>query len=165
MHVSVALHANCFDASALVKLYVEEDKSDIVRAYFRRQATLYTTPFCFYEALGILKRNWLKKLLTKDQYLKSVFNLSAWYGAVLRMGLADLDYSESHVLFPAMNLAEKHSLDISDAFQILSVKAGVYSPLAGGSQTVLVTADRGLASAARSEGLRVWSVMDEDPPP
>jgi predicted nucleic acid-binding protein len=70
--------ANCFDASALVKLYTEEEGSDIVRPYFEREATKYATPFCFYEALNVLKVKWqYRKQITRDQYLDAAFRLTA----------------------------------------------------------------------------------------
>lgn len=49
-------------------------------------------------------------------------------------------------------------------FQIVSVRDGYFAPLVNDSQTVLVTADKDLAVAARAENLRVWSAMEEDPP-
>jgi hypothetical protein len=60
-------------------------------------------------------------------------------------------------------MIDKYQLDLSDAFQILSVKA--FAPhMIGGSRTILVTADKELAKAARAEGLRVWSVLEEPAP-
>ena len=59
------------------------------------------------------------------------------------------------------NIADRYSLDLSDAFQILSVKEGFFSGLSGGSRTILVTADEALAKAARQEGLRVWNFLKE----
>ena len=44
------------------------------------------------------------------------------------------------------------------------MKSGYFSVLVNESSTVLVTADRELSLAARSEGLRTWSVTEEDPP-
>jgi predicted nucleic acid-binding protein len=56
--MSRTVHATCFDASALVKLYIEgEPGTDALRRYWNSQATRYTTPFCLYETLGILKRH------------------------------------------------------------------------------------------------------------
>lgn len=52
--MSIPLHATCFDASALVKRYVDEPGSDQLRRYWNSQATRYTTPFCLYETLGVL---------------------------------------------------------------------------------------------------------------
>ena len=70
-----------------------------------------------------------------------------------------------HEFYPSVrDLALRTGLDYSDALQLASLKYGRYSSLARESQTVLTTADCELAKAARTEGLRVWSVLDEAPP-
>jgi hypothetical protein len=56
------------------------------------------------------------------------------------------------------------TLDLSDAFQLLSLQAGYFSHLIGGSRTVLVTADGALARAARQRNLPVWDCMREPLP-
>jgi hypothetical protein len=64
-----------------------------VRPYFNGEPTKYTTPFCFYEVLNVLKSKWLYKgKLTKEQYLDAAFRLTAWYGASSRR-ISDLDFS------------------------------------------------------------------------
>jgi predicted nucleic acid-binding protein len=54
---STAVRTHCIDASALVKYYVNEPGSDVLREYLRGQANWYTTPFCLFEALSVLKSN------------------------------------------------------------------------------------------------------------
>lgn len=162
--MSTAVRANCFDASALVKLYTTEAGSDIVREYFDREPTKYATQFCFYEALNVLKVKWLyRKEITRDEYLYAAFHLSAWHGASSER-VNDLDFTSPLTFGNAKRLVEKTSLDLSDAFQILSVKTGYFSRMIGDSSTVLVTADKNLAAAARSEGLRVWYFLEESAP-
>jgi predicted nucleic acid-binding protein len=112
--MSTAARASCFDASALLKLYVQEDGSDKLREYWNREPTKFTTSL--------------------------------------------------EVFFAAQRTAEKHKIDLSDAFQIHTVKEGFFSNLSAGSKTILVSADRDLVKAARAEGLRVWSILDESPP-
>jgi len=163
MSMSIAVRANCFDASALVKLYTPESGSEIIGPYFNGESTKYTTPFCFYETLSTLKVKWLRDAITKAQYLEAARRLTAWYGASSR-GIDDLDFAAHTTFADAKRIVEHTSLDLSDAFQILSVKSGFYGRLAGDSKTVLVTADKGLADAARSEGLRVWYFMEEPAP-
>ena len=159
-----AYRADFFDASALVKVFTDEPKSQIVREYWRSRATKYTTPFCFYEAMNALKGKWkFKQQLTKAQYLDATFRLTAWYGASSGQ-VRDMDFSDPITFAKTKELAEQNGLDLSDAFQIMSVKRGYFSVLANDSQTVLVTADSELAVAARSEGLRVWDVLNEAPP-
>lgn len=160
----IAGRADFFDASALVKVFSNEPRSDIVREYFHSRPTKYTTPFCFYEALNVLKGKWkYKNSLTEDQYLDATFRLTAWFGASTRR-IKDLDFIDSRVFSDAKRIAQRHSIDLSDAFQILSVKMGYFSVLVNDSTTVLVTADNGLAQAAKAEHLKVWNIMLDEPP-
>ncbi|MDC4205519.1 MAG: type II toxin-antitoxin system VapC family toxin [Candidatus Manganitrophus sp.] len=161
---SIAVRANCFDASALVKLHVDEDGADVVRHYFNHEATKYTTPFCFYEALNVLKVKWLyRKEISRDQYLEASFQLAAWYRAAT-VRINDIDFTSRTTFADAQRLSKNTSLDLSDAFQILSVKAGYFSGLVGDSKTILVTGDKNLTVAARQEGIRVWNFMEEAAP-
>lgn len=154
--------ANCFDASALLKVFTLEDGSDIVRDYFNnRSPTKYTTPFCFYETLNVLKVKWMyRNLITKAEYTEAAFRLVAWFGAST-LHAKDIDIEDPIIFFRVRELAKRHSLDLSDAFQILSVKEGYFSHLINDSQTVLVTADEGLAKAARIEGVKSWYCLGE----
>lgn len=159
-----AFRADFFDASALLKVFTDEPASAIVRSYWRLRATKYTTPFCFYEAMNILKAKWkFKHQLTSAEYLNAAFELTAWYGASSQ-DLRDLDFSDPLTFADTRAMADRSGLDLSDAFQIMSVKRGYFSVLVNDSQTILVTADSALASAARTEGLKAWNVMTEAPP-
>lgn len=159
-----AARADFFDASALAKVYCDEPCSDVARDYFRSRATKYTTPFCFYEAMNVLKGKWKHKgQLTIDQYLEAAFRLTAWYGASSSK-VNNLNFTEPATFDEAKAIAERNRLDLSDAFQILSVKKGYFSVLVNESSTVLVTADKELAEAARTEGLRAWNLMLEPAP-
>lgn len=156
--------ADFFDASALVKVYSDEPGSDIARRYFYGRPAKHTTPFCFYEAMNVLKGKWkYKKKLSIEQYLDAAFRLTAWYGASSSI-VKDLDFTEPITFFEAKEIAQNHGLDLSDAFQILSVKKGYFSVLINESSTVLVTADRELAVAAKALGLRAWYLMEGSPP-
>jgi predicted nucleic acid-binding protein len=159
--------ANFFDASALVKVYCPEHDGRTVRNYFLcRAPTRYTTPFCFYEALNVLKSKWkYQDKISEAQYHSAASDLTNWYSrARATRTLKDMDLTEIETLREVRGMAQKHSLDFSDALQIVSVKSGPFSHMISRSKTILVTADRGLAGAARAEGLRVWSVLDEPEP-
>ena len=159
-----AARADFFDASALAKIYSDEPRSEIARAYFQSRATKYTTPFCFYEAMNVLKGKWkFKGQLTIDQYLEAAHKLTAWYGASSAK-IKDLNFADPVIFLAAKEIAERNGLDLSDAFQILSVSKGYFSVLVNDSTTILVTADKELAEAARTEGLRAWNLMLEPPP-
>lgn len=157
--------ANCFDASALIKVFTQEKDSELVRNYFNsRSPTKYTTPFCFYETLNVLKVKWLyRHEITKNEYTEAAFRLTAWFSASTRYA-KDIDLHDALVFSRVRELAERHSLDISDAFQILSVKEGYFSHLINDSQTVLVTADEDLAKAARIEGVKSWYCIGDPEP-
>jgi len=162
--VSTALRANCFDASALLKLYVQEDGSEILRAYWNRESSKFTTSLCFYEALTLLKVcHFYRKTIDREEYNKATLALCAWYGASSKQ-VPELNFLSPEVFFAAQRTANTHGLDLSDAFQIHSVKEGFFSRMSGDSKTFLVTADRELAKAARAEGLRVWSILEEPAP-
>lgn len=161
---SVAVRADFFDASALVKVYASEPGSDVVRTYFRSSVTKYTSPFCFYEALNVLKSKWLhRSQMSRDEYLQAAFQLTVWYGAATSR-IEDLNFADPNVFHAAKAIVERTGVDLSDAFQILIVREGYFSHLINDSKTVLVTADKALAAAARTESLRVWSAMEESPP-
>lgn len=157
--------ANFFDASALVKVFARETDSAPLRSYWdTRSPTKYTSPFCLYEALTVLKVLWMyRKTLTEAQYHQAAERLIVWFSATARYN-KDLDLHDTAVLGSARELAQRYSLDLSDAFQILCVKEGRYSHLVDRSQTVLVTADETLARAARSEGLKTWYCLGEPEP-
>jgi predicted nucleic acid-binding protein len=155
-----AVHMNCFDASALVKVYADEVGSSEVRQYFRSESSNYTTLICYFETLTALKmKRFYRKPrdnLTDDEYHKAASELSAWFSLSSKnLAAPDLDLVDSKTFPKVQSLARKYSLDLSDAFQILSVKTNFASVMSGGSQTVLVTADKDLAAAARSEFIKV----------
>jgi predicted nucleic acid-binding protein len=168
---STSARASFLDASTLVKLHIREDGSDVVRAYFESEPLKYTTHFCFYEALSRLKGLWKKgrkvgeahTKLTKEEYFDACSRLFSWHQAMSKR-IDDLDFLSIHTFLEARKIAKKGDLDLSDTFQILSVKSGYFSVSGGDSQTVFVTADKGLAKAARTEGLRVWYCVSEPPP-
>ena len=75
-----------------------------------------------------------------------------------------MDFLSPIVFRNVQEIATRHSLDLSDAFQILSVKEGFFSGLVHESETILVTADQELSKAAKREGIRVWYFMKEPIP-
>ncbi|TBW47473.1 PIN domain-containing protein [Marinobacter halodurans] len=154
------LRACCLDASVLVKWHIDEEGSEVVRDFIAKEATIYTTPFCFYEALGVLKVKYLyRKEISREQYLEACFSLGCEFQARLNEA-EDIDVCEPPYLLQTIELARKHNLDVSDAFQILSVKEGLFAGGIEGSATILVTADSKLAATAEHEGLRVLNVLE-----
>lgn len=163
--MSTAARSNCFDASALLKLYVHEDGSEKLRTYWQNESTKFTTSLCFYEALSMLKvYHFHRKILDLAAYKKATLNLCAWYGTVLQT-IPEPNFLSPEIFFTVQRTAETYALDLSDAFQIHSVKQGFFSRLSGDSKTIFVTADKKLANAAKTEGIDVvWYILDGPAP-
>jgi predicted nucleic acid-binding protein len=159
LSISSATRAICLDASALVKVYIEEDGSALLRDFLATEPTRYTTPLCLYEALSVFKVKYVyRKEITRDQYDDATLSLVAWFQGMSDW-MKDLDFMKVSVFRDVQEIARKHNLDLSDAFQILSVKEGYFSRMSGESRTILVTADEALARAANDEGIKAWYCM------
>ena len=141
-----------FDATALVKLVVDETESGKLRAFFARASTVVTTTVCLVEALGVLKRkHFIDKTIDENRYFSACFVLvNHAYTNPRHFELDDLPLSDDNVFFEVQDLAKKHGLDVSDALQLGAMRRGKYDWTAGPSSPVLVTGDRGLAAAARA---------------
>ena len=150
------------DASALVNLVIAEDHAEKLRAYCRR-ALLATTSLCFGEALGVLKGKWTHHRLTQEEYLAACEELFAH----VRNNTLEIEDTPifSRTLYDEVEkLAQKHSLDISDALQLLTLRSGTYSRLEGSARASLVTADRKLANAAKAEDMPAWDCVHDAAP-
>lgn len=152
------------DASALVKYVVPEPGSDAVELLVSSYALVYTSFISLVEALGVLKRKWLKKELDRQAYEDAGFLLVTYTREGGSIILEDEPIHDFQVLHDAELLARAHRLDLADGLQLYSLKHGKQSHGAGECQTVMVTADRDLAKAARAEGLKVWDCEHEPLP-
>ena len=157
-------HITYFDASAAVKLAVEEHGSGHVRNHFGKHYRHYMTSLCFAEALGALKGKVHRNELPRHSYFNACYLLMSY----LRNGRFHLDDTlkiSSETFMEGEKLARKYEVDLSDALQIVTVRDGQFKNLARESKTVLATADAGLVKAAKAEDLRVWNVLDSPEPP
>ena len=68
------------------------------------------------------------------------------------------------VMSEAERLIKKYKIDFLDCFQIVTIMHGQFHVLGPNSQSILITADEGLAVAARAEGARVWECRTEPAP-
>jgi hypothetical protein len=76
--------------------------------------------------MNVLKGKWKHKgQLTLEQYLDAAFHLTAWYGASSPK-VKDLNFTEPTTFAQAKAIAQRSQLDLSDAFQILSVKKATF---------------------------------------
>jgi len=146
------------DASALVKLVVEEPGSKALREFFQSNTNFHATSLCLGEALGVLKGKWQRREITDDAYYAATRRLiiDAW-GQRIGLDSVELLDPKTHSEIEAM--AKKHALDLSDALQLVTILRGRFSVLGPNSAPVLITADRGLAAAASAEGIRAWNCI------
>jgi len=160
-----SLQPGFLDASAAVKLVVNEDGSDRLLKSFNPAGSFFITTFCLFEALGVLKRKWItEKKITRDEYLKRCFLLFDYVkDKVLNINDPDIDSYKTFRL--AVELTEKHSLDLSDTLLLVGLKRGLLSHFVRESKAVLVTADGDLEEAAKAEDLRVWNCATQETPP
>jgi len=158
------LKVKYLDASALVKLYIDEDNCQPLRYFFYSYSNtnFHTTWLCLAEALGVLKRKWDNREIEIDKYFEATCRLIIDWR--IRIESDDLKLVDPSVPLKVEEMARKYNLDYSDALQLITIKSGKYSHLAYESAPnvyesvlVLITADRKLESAATSEGIRVWN--------
>ena len=157
------IRTHYLDASAIVKLLIEEEGSDAVRSYLGPHATWVTTSLCFAETLGVLKA----------KQVHTHFSMETCHGACEELighirgqtiTIEEVGLTERAVFDEVEILCEKHALDLSDGCQLLTLRSGQLSHLEGDSRPILITADKKLAKAARSEGLTAWDCMHEPAP-
>ena len=155
--------ARYLDASALVKIFVDEDHSDRVRDFFRTRSSIAATSICIAETLGVIKAKWVHKRVSEDCYFAATKALLiATWGGKIETDSVDLFTPAGQVAVES--LARRHGLDLSDALQVETILRGRYSHLGPNSKTVLVTADARLGRAAAAEGILVWNCCEGDPP-
>ena len=151
------------DASALVKLVVDEGDCAPLLGFFQSQANFCTTPLCLAEAVGVLKRKWNRNELGADQYFAAAQDLmiEVWGG---KIELDDLGLFTPTTLAKVEASARQYALDLSDALQLETIKNGKNAGLTGPSASVIITADDGLERAASAEGIRVWNCRTNEHP-
>jgi len=152
------------DASALIKLLVDEVGSPVIRNYVGNNSVFLTTSLCFAEALGALKvKRFYRKELTDEQYLAACDELLA-YVSHETIKVEDVEISDKSIFAKVEEIVRKYNIDLSDAFQIVSIKQNYYSRFTNDSNPILITGDVALAKTARQEKIRVWDCINESEP-
>ncbi len=156
------------DASAIIKLLIKEDGSDVLVQYFNSENSFHTTSLCFAETLGILKAKYSNKKKkikekNKENYLTASDELIGYINEQL-INIDNIDITQEDIFIEVESLVQKHALDISDAFQIVTIKHCYFSQFDCDTKPILITADSYLAEVAKKEELRVWNCMNEPSP-
>ena len=146
----------CFlDASAIVKLVVDEKGSTFIRNYFNSlNHTFFTTNFCFFESLSVLKRKWCNQEISKNEYIDYCYLLFC-YKEEKRIKICEYPLENLHNFRKLEQLTEKYNIDISDGLQLLSIKETILAKFVEESETTLITADKNLSESAEKEGVKV----------
>jgi uncharacterized protein with PIN domain len=77
------IRINYIDASALVKLWLDEAMSQDVRTYFNGQSVILSTSICFLEALQVIGGKFKSDKFNQEKYLaacEELFSLRRDYG-------------------------------------------------------------------------------------
>jgi predicted nucleic acid-binding protein len=159
------LKVNYLDASAAVKLVLDEPGSDSLRQYFNTDGGFRITSLCLGEALGVLKYKWRRGQLSEKDYFDKCYVLLAHVrGKPKFIHVDDIQLSSLDVFTKTEHISRLYKLDLSDALQLVGIKQK-FSKLSGSSKPLLITADRDLASAAQNEGIHVWNCLAQAAPP
>jgi predicted nucleic acid-binding protein len=152
--MSEAVYAYYLDASALVKLVVDEPGTRDVREYFNTTPNACVTLVSFVEALGVLKRKWRCRWDEPDYHYAVECLLQMIYGG--KPEVDNMALAEPSTFRSVSQIAEQHNIDFADALQLFAILKGKYAPLTSGSKTRFICADRGLVRAARSQEISTW---------
>jgi predicted nucleic acid-binding protein len=157
-----------YDASALVKLVADDEDEKpgqqlLRNDYSNHPASVYATSYCIEEALMAFKRKLDRGRINQAQYLKYLADFRVKFlGCNLRR--EELSVLSSIVATETERLDATYNIGFVDCFQIATLRHGRFRVLGPNSQAILITADRGLAKAARAEGARVWECTRESAP-
>lgn len=151
------------DANCLVKLVIQENRSSELRTHFFQDGIVCaTTTFCFYEALTVLKSKFVKKNrpdnISEEQYLAGCQELCALVEDQT-VQLEEIRFSDRDTFRESEQLATAHKIDLSDAFQLVTLKRGMFARLDAG-RPVLISEDTGILKAAQKEKLEAISIGD-----
>ena len=142
---------------------LKERGSDRLQEYFSG-GSYFITSFCLFRGAGCPQtRNAEEGDRACDHYFKSCFLLLS-YVQQKSLRIDEPEISSYETFGRAKEFAEKHSLDFSDALQLVGLKHGRFAQFVQ-RKPVLITADRALEEAAQNEGLLVWNCEREERPP
>jgi predicted nucleic acid-binding protein len=167
MSVGYSVKAHYLDASALVKLVADDPEEtpgrDILREYYWGHSNRYATSYCITETFSVFKRKFAQKKITEDQYVKYARDFIRTILGV-NLKIDEVPILSPIVFSEAERLIKAYKIDFIDCFQIVTILRGQFRRLGPESQSILITADRDLAKAARAEGAKVWECTREPAP-
>lgn len=152
------------DANCLVKLVIDEAGSTELRAHRSKQGVICaTTSFCFYEALGVLKTKWVQKNrpdhISEETYLSASEELCALVEDG-QIQLEEVAIYNRRLFNKSERITKKYKIDLSDSFQLVSIREGMLAQLKTTIEPELISEDCGVYKAAAGEGLKVFKISE-----
>lgn len=136
---------------------------NILRKCYREHSNRYATSYCVMEVFSVFKRKLARKRITESQYIKYLRDfIQTVIGANLLID--EVPILTPGVFSEAERMIKSYKIDFIDCFQIVTILHGRFHVFGPNSKSVLITADRKLAEAARTEGARVWECTTEPTP-
>ena len=140
------------DTSALVKLYVCEEGTDLVRQQVNEASIIATSKVAYPETRAALARGLREETLALAAYKEAVMNFIADWTSYFVLELTDA------VIYKAGELADQYKLRGFDSIHMASVLtlAGVLAQ-EGSKENINVGCwDKGLAEALKASGFKVF---------
>lgn len=132
------------DTSALVKLYVEEKGSTLVRESVQQAEMVATSAIAYVEARAAFSRRRRERYLSSNNYRRTIQEFNADWQHYVSLEVTD------PLIRKAAELAEAHALRAYDAIHLASAKL-LRERLT--EQMLFSSWDSNLLAAARREGL------------
>jgi|APGre2960657468_1045069.scaffolds.fasta_scaffold71981_2 hypothetical protein len=132
-----------FDTSAFVKLFINEQGSDNVRAYWDESKMVCSSQIVVLETVSALSRARQMKRITGEEFKRSMVNLRDLEDEIYSLSV------DAQVINMACNFATNEGLRAYDALHLASAVST--------SADVFVCADLKLCAAAISRGLAVFN--------
>jgi predicted nucleic acid-binding protein len=134
-----------FDTSALVKRFVEEPGSDVVRRFVLGEAPVATAKITYAEVYSGFTRKWKEGHLSSSDYDMVCRDFEADWDSYVRVELSD------EILLTSRDVIRRHGLRGFDAIHLASA---IHLMTALEERIDFAAADRRLLEAAEAEGLR-----------
>jgi predicted nucleic acid-binding protein len=132
-----------FDTSAFVKLFINEQGSDNVRAYWDESKIVCSSQIVLLETVSALSRARQMKRITGEEFTRSMANLRELEDEIYSLAV------DTQVINMACDFTTDEGLRAYDALHLASAVAT--------SVDVFVCADLKLCAAATSKGLAVFN--------
>lgn len=137
------------DSSSIVKRYVEEPGSSVVRdVYLKAYSAELTVAFSSWnigEVLGAFDKAFVRGILSREDFLRAKNRFLVETRRLLRLGVLRLVPVRFRLLIKSWSLLEKHHMYQADALQVASAKAV--------NATKFFTGDKRVCGVADAEGL------------